>query len=117
MNSERAEYYLRVYSFMNERDRKIMANEIASVTPGELLATERLESKGLKAFEVYSALSKLSDTYKGDFKLVWQNICPDCKSRIGDMYDKVYELPAEEYCNKCNANKQAERKLMYKILS
>lgn len=115
MTIEKAESLLKIYSFINDRERHILAKEIISTSPGESLDLDKLKQQGLKQYELYCTMSKLAD--KQVVTKVWQSHCKVCNTKLGLMHNNLYDIEEENmYCDKCHKTQPVENKLMYKIL-
>ena len=112
MNVEKLNSYLKIYTYLTERNRLILSKNISYLKQNELVIPERLKKVGLDEFEVYYALDKLSE--KEMFEKQWQFCCNVCRKPIGDS-GKIWELDDTLECDNCEDSSLVPR-LVYKVL-
>lgn len=112
MNKEKLNAFLKIYTYLPDRDRVILSKNIDYFKKNEIIALNKLERIGLSIFDTYYALNKLSE--KGMLNKMWQMTCNICKKGIGEVKEKIWELDNSLKCN-CE-NSELISKLVYKVL-
>jgi hypothetical protein len=112
MNVEKLNSYLKIYTYLSERNRIILSKNISYLKQNELVIPEKLKKVGLDEFEVYYALDKLSE--KEMFEKQWQFCCSICRKSLGGS-GKIWELDDTLECDKCEDSSLVPR-LVYKVL-
>lgn len=110
---EKAESLLRVYSHMNDVERKVVAKAIVGAGPGQFIYPQVLERKGLKHYTIYMAMDNL--TKKAIVAKMWQNYCDKCNTPVGEACNDMSPI-GDTYCSNCDSEQSTTCKFAYRIL-